>query len=195
VTVKPIVLISGESPFNETFFDNAIASKEDLVGELNKGWSVGKRLLQHERSGMESLVAGSAGGETSSAVADARRWLGEKDGRIEDAAYRNEILTYEMNNRVFRLAQRRAVEESDGGTPGPVTSIFKVYGSELQQTYYDLLTRMRGTRGYGSDASSFSAAELETTRRWLYYRAASIYSGSNEIQRNIIAKRVLGLPD
>jgi alkylation response protein AidB-like acyl-CoA dehydrogenase len=100
-----------------------------------------------------------------------------------------------MNNQVFRLAQRRAVEESDGGTPGPVTSIFKVYGTELQQSYYDLVTRMRGVRGFGADAVHFSEAELETTRRWLYYRAASIYSGSNEVQRNIIAKRVLGLPD
>ncbi len=194
VTVKPIRLISGESPFNETFFDNAIARKEDLVGELNKGWTVGKRLLQHERSGMESLVSGSASGDTG-LVAEARCWLGERDGRIEDAQYRARVLRHEMNNRVFRLAQRRAVEESDGGTPGPVTSIFKVYGSELQQEYYELLTQMRGVCGFGWDKKTFSEAELETTRRWLYYRAGSIYSGSNEIQRNIIAKRVLGLPD
>ena len=73
--------------------------------------------------------------------------------------------------------------------------IFKVYGTELQQTYYDLVTRMRGMHGFGADAVQFPEAELETTRRWLYYRAASIYSGSNEVQRNIIAKRVLGLPD
>jgi alkylation response protein AidB-like acyl-CoA dehydrogenase len=195
VTVKPIQLISGESPFNETFFDNAIASKNDLVGELNKGWTVGKRLLQHERSGMESLVAGSTSSESTSLVAQARHWLGEEAGRIQDAEYRSQILKYEMNNHVFRLAQRRAVEESDGGTPGPVTSIFKIYGSELQQVYYDLLTGMRGMRGFGADDGQFSDAELETTRRWLYYRAGSIYSGSNEIQRNIIAKRVLGLPD
>jgi alkylation response protein AidB-like acyl-CoA dehydrogenase len=195
VTVKPIRLISGESPFNETFFDDAIAKKEDLVGELNKGWTVGKRLLQHERSGMESLVSGSADTESSSLVNEARRCLGETDGRIEDPAYRGEILTYEMNNQVYRLAQRRAVEESDGGTPGPVTSIFKVYGSELQQTYYDLLIRMRGARGPVVDENQFSDAELESTRSWLFYRAGSIYSGSNEIQRNIIAKRVLGLPD
>jgi len=195
VTVKPIQLISGESPFNETFFDDAIASKEDLVGELNKGWTVGKRLLQHERSGMESLVSGSADTESSSLVAEARRALGDLDGRLGDDAYRNEILAYEMNNHVFRLAQRRAVEESDGGTPGPVTSIFKVYGSELQQTYYDLVMRMRGSRGPVVDEAVFADEELETVKRWLYYRAGSIYSGSNEIQRNIIAKRVLGLPD
>jgi alkylation response protein AidB-like acyl-CoA dehydrogenase len=195
VTVKPIRLISGESPFNETFFDDAIARKEDLVGELNKGWTVGKRLLQHERSGMESLVSGSADTESSSLVNEARRCLGGTDGRIEDPVYRDEILSYEMNNQVYRLAQRRAVEESDGGTPGPVTSIFKVYGSELQQTYYDLLIRMRGARGPVVDENQFSEVELESTRSWLFYRAGSIYSGSNEIQRNIIAKRVLGLPD
>ena len=195
VTVKPIRLISGESPFNETFFDDAIASKEDLVGELNKGWTVGKRLLQHERSGMESLVSGSAGGDDASVIDEARRSFGEVDGRIDDPSARDAVVRYEMNDRVFRLAQRRAVEESDGGTPGPVTSIFKVYGTELQQSYYDLVTRMRGARGFGADPDQFSEAELETTRRWLYYRAGSIYSGSNEIQRNIIAKRVLGLPD
>jgi alkylation response protein AidB-like acyl-CoA dehydrogenase len=195
VTVKPIRLISGESRFNETFFDNAIASKDDLVGELNKGWSVGKRLLQHERSGMESLVSGSARGGEEGLIAEARRCLGDDHGRIADAAWRDRVLTYEMNNRVFRLAQRRAVEESEGGTPGPVTSIFKVYGSELQQDFYDIMTRIRGVRGFGWDEANFNNAELETTRQWLYYRAGSIYSGSNEIQRNIIAKRVLGLPD
>jgi alkylation response protein AidB-like acyl-CoA dehydrogenase len=196
VTVKPIALISGESRFNETFFDNAIAGKDDLVGELNKGWTVGKRLLQHERSGMESLVSGSAGGGPVGLVAAAKRSLGEgDDGCIADGSWRERVLAYEMNNRVFRLAQRRAVEESEGGTPGPVTSIFKVYGSELQQDYYDIMTRLRGYRGFGWDVDNFSAEELETTRQWLYYRAGSIYSGSNEIQRNIIAKRVLGLPD
>lgn len=195
VTVKPIRLISGESPFNETFFDNAIAKKEDLVGELNKGWTVGKRLLQHERSGMESLVAGSASGADAGLVPEAKRLLGEDAGKIADAELRGDVLAYEMNNRVFRLAQKRAVEESDGGTPGPVTSIFKVYGSELQQQYYDLLLTMRGSSGYGVDAEHFDDAHRETVSRWLYYRAASIYSGSNEVQRNIIAKRVLGLPD
>jgi alkylation response protein AidB-like acyl-CoA dehydrogenase len=195
VTVKPIRLISGESPFNETFFDDAIASKDDLVGELNKGWTVGKRLLQHERSGMESLVSGSTDTDSSSLVEEARRSLGEQGGRLNDPSYRDEVLAYEMNNQVFRLAQRRAVEESDGGTPGPVTSIFKVYGSELEQTYYDLLIRMRGYRGPVADADRFTEDELEATKSWLFYRAGSIYSGSNEIQRNIIAKRVLGLPD
>jgi len=198
VEVRPIRLINGESPFNETFFDNAVAQKADLVGELNKGWTVGKRLLQHERSGMESLVNGGAKSDHMSLVEEAKRCLGYEQSRLADSAYRADVLKYEMDDRVFRMAQRRAVEESEGGTPGAVTSIFKVYGSELQQTYYDLMLRMRGVRGFPdvmSDHDEFTERERERTREWLFYRAASIYSGSNEVQRNIIAKRVLGLPD
>jgi alkylation response protein AidB-like acyl-CoA dehydrogenase len=198
VEVRPIRLISGESRFNETFFNDAVADKADLVGELNKGWTVGKRLLQHERSGMESLVNGGAKQDVMSLVEEAKHCLGSEGSRVADPAYRAELLKYEMDNRVFRLAQRRAVEESEGGTPGAVTSIFKVYGSELQQTYYDLMLRMRGVRGFGdvmSDNDHYEDEALQRTREWLYYRAASIYSGSNEVQRNIIAKRVLGLPD
>jgi alkylation response protein AidB-like acyl-CoA dehydrogenase len=198
VTVRGIRMISGESPFNETFFDNAIAKKEDLVGELNKGWTVGKRLLQHERSGMESLVSGGAGADELSLVGEARRCIGEANGRIADPGLRGELLSYAIDDHAFRLAQRRAVEESDGGTPGAVTSIFKVYGSELEQQFYDLKTRMRGVRGFGDTLNpdgTFTDDEIATTKDWLFHRAASIYSGSNEVQRNIIAKRVLGLPD
>jgi len=199
VEVRPIRLISGESPFNETFFTDAVASKDDLVGKLNKGWTVGKRLLQHERSGMESLVSGGAKGAEMSLLGEARRALGDADGTIADPLWRSQILRYEMDNTAFRLAQRRAVEESEGGTPGPVTSIFKVYGSELQQDYYDMKLKLRGIRGYPDTITDtgggYEVDELEATKSWLFYRAASIYSGSNEVQRNIIAKRVLGLPD
>ena len=197
VTVKPIRLISGESPFNETFFDNAIASKDDLVGELNKGWTVGKRLLQHERSGMQALVRAATddGGLETSLTDVAKASLGEAQGKIADPTYRAQVTAYEMNAHALRLAQRRAVEESEGGTPGPVTSIFKMYASELQQERNDLTTRLGGYRGFGADRNAFTTEELESTRQWLAFRAASIYSGSNEIQRNIIAKRVLGLPD
>ncbi|MEM7098831.1 MAG: acyl-CoA dehydrogenase family protein [Pseudomonadota bacterium] len=199
VEVRPIRMLSGESPFNETFFTDATAAKDDLVGELNKGWTVGKRLLQHERSGMESLVSGGAKADVMSLVAEAKRCLGVENGQLADQAYRQQVLKYEMDNKVFRMSQRRAVEESEGGTPGAVTSIFKVYGSELQQAYYDLMLKMRGIQGFpdtiSSGADSFSEKELADTKQWLFYRAASIYSGSNEVQRNIIAKRVLGLPD
>ena len=196
VTVRPIRLISGQSPFNSIFFDNAVAAKDDLIGELNKGWTVGKRLLQHERSGLAELVMGGSGGVAEEGLAEeAKSCLGDNGGRIADPTWRSTVTAHEMNRRAYRLTQQRAVEESDGGTPGPVSSIFKLYGSELQQEFYDLTTRMRGTRGFSNDPQTATAEEREITRLWLHYRAVTIYSGSNEIQRNIIAKRVLGLPD
>ena len=96
----------------------------------------------------------------------------------------------------YKLTQRRIVEEAgNGGPPGPVTSIIKTVGTELQQEQSDLTTSMMGTQGYGWEGPGFTQAQLNHARSWLYGRAHSIYSGSNEIQRNIIAKRVLGLPD
>ena len=197
VTVKPIRLISGTSPFCETFFDDAIVKKEDLIGELNKGWTVGKRLLQHERGSMASLVGGGAVADAGPTLeGEAKKYVGEANGRIADADVRHKVITHNMNARVFRLTQRRAVEEARGaGTPGPATSIFKMYGTELQQEKSSMFVEMRGTQGLGWSGDTFTARELEDTRAFLGNRAASIYSGSNEIQRNIIAKRVLGLPD
>ena len=196
VTVKPIRLISGTSPFCETFFDNAIARKEDLVGELNKGWTVGKRLLQHERSGMSQLAGGGRVEGGSNITDVAKEYVGTVDGKLADPGLRNEVIRHQMNSRVFRLTQRRTVEESsDGRTPGPATSIFKMYGTELQQERSALLVKLRGFRGIGWSGDAFESDEVDGMRTFLGERAASIYSGSNEIQRNIIAKRVLGLPD
>ena len=197
ITVKPIRLISGESPFCETFFDNAIAQKDDLVGELNKGWTVGKRLLQHERGSMASLVGGGATRDQGpSLVQEAKEFGGEANGRIADDSLRNRIIQHNINAASYQLTQRRTVEESsDGSTPGPATSIFKMYGTELQQENSSLFVEMRGTNGLGWTGEGFTPQQIGGTRAWLANRAASIYSGSNEIQRNIIAKRVLGLPD
>lgn len=195
VTVKPIQLISGESPFCETFFDNAVADRRDLIGEINKGWTVGKRLLQHERSGITSLAGG--GQQAGSRLPTlAKKYLGDVDGKIADHSFRDKIVLHEMNAKALQLTQKRTVDETaDAKTPGPQTSMFKYYGSILMQEAADLSRDVRGSQGMGWEGSSFDAAELESTRSFLSSRAASIYSGSNEIQFNIIAKRVLGLPD
>ena len=195
ITVRPIRLISGASPFCETFFVDAIAQKEDLVGELNKGWTVGKRLLQHERGSMASLVGGAATDPRPTLQDEAKRCVGDDDGRIAHPALRSQVVVHNMNDHAFRLTQRRAVEEArGGGTPGPITSIFKAYGTELRQEKSSLFVEMRGSKSLLWDEAS-ETQQFEDTRTWLADRASSIYSGSNEIQRNIIAKRVLGLPD
>ena len=196
VTVRPIRLISGNSPFCETFFNNAVVRKDDLVGNLNQGWTVGKRLLQHERSSVQALAGGARRETGPSLTRVAKQYVGEQNGRIADPQVRTQVIQHEINREAFRLTQAKAVEEMrDAQTPGPATSMFKAYGSELQQQRLELLMHYRGHQGLGWDGTGFNSEELDGTREFFSSRAMSIYSGSNEIQRNIIAKRVLGLPD
>lgn len=196
IEVRPIKLISGNSPFNQVFFSDAVAARDDLVGALNRGWTVGKRLLQHERSGMDQLLRGGTSSSDSNLASIAREYVGEIDGRIADPSMRTQVLQHDMVLRCLNLTKRRVIEESaDGSIPGPATSIFKVMTTDLEKIQYDLATSLRGSQGFGWDGDTFSETELEDLRLLLSSRAASIYSGSNEIQRNIIAKRVLGLPD
>ncbi|MEE8078923.1 MAG: acyl-CoA dehydrogenase family protein [Pseudomonadales bacterium] len=195
VSVRPIRLISGSSPFCETFLDDAIAQKDDLVGELNKGWTVGKRLLQFERSGIGGLGGTNRRASPGAGlVRIAREYIGERDGKISDPDVRQTITEFTMNSLAFRLTAQRANEENKSGTPGAATSIFKLYGAGLQQDGAELKRKLMGTRGLGTD-TVFTEAELEVTREWLQTRATTIYGGTNEVQSNIIAKRVLGLPD
>jgi alkylation response protein AidB-like acyl-CoA dehydrogenase len=205
VTVRPIRLISGSSPFCETFLDDAVASKDDLVGELNKGWTVGKRLLQHERSGQGGLGARSGRTQPVGVTVDldlaetARRYVGTAPAdskRIADPALRGRVIDWKMASRAFQLTQRRAAEENrSGGTPGEATSIFKLYGSTLARERQDLLVQLMGFRGMGWEGEGFSEEEVGAMRSFLASRAVTIYGGTNEVQQNIIAKRVLGLPD
>jgi len=194
VTVKPIRLISGNSPFCETFFDNAIAKKEDLIGELNKGWTVGKRLLQFERSGIGGLAGGRRPQPGAGLIGVAKKYVGTNGDRIADSDVRDTLLRFDINRTAFGLTARRANEENKSGTPGEATSMFKLYGAALQQDGADLRRYLMGTRGLGVDGG-FEESELEATREWLSSKATTIYGGTNEVQANIIAKRVLGLPD
>ncbi len=197
VTVKPIPLISGSSPFCETFFDNAIAEKEDLIGEMNKGWTVAKRLLQYERSGTSDAPAKSKAKKRLNPIAaTAKAYIGEQDGRISDPAVRDQVLQHVMQEQSMALTGRRVMEESkESGAPGAATSIFKYVGSTLSKNGSELKAMLRGTQGLGWEGDAFSEEELESTRGWLRDRAVTIYGGTNEVQLNIIAKRVLGLPD
>ena len=197
VTVKPIKLISGSSPFCETFFDDAVASREDLVGELNKGWTVGKRLLQFERNSSAPPKSKSKKKRLNPYARITKEYLGEDDtGKIADSAMRDKVLGHVIQERAMGLTTRRVVDESKAsGAPGAATSIFKLVGSTLAKEGSQLKSELRGTAGLAWEGSDFSEDELESTRAWLRDRAVTIYGGTNEVQMNIIAKRVLGLPD
>ena len=199
VVVKPIQLISGSSPFCETFLDNVIARRDDLIGEMNKGWTVGKRLLQFERSGIGGLAGANKKKveKKRNPLADlAKQYTGEIDARIADQGTREKVLEHSMRERAFQLTARRVAQENQSGkTPGAATSIFKLVGANLARNATELKSEMMGTNGIGWEGEEFSDKELETTRNWLNSRAVTIYGGTNEVQMNIISKRVLGLPE
>lgn len=194
VTVKPILLISGKSPFCETFLDNVRVPKANLVCERGKGWTVGKRLLQYERSS----IGGIGGGQKTKTLEQyALEYVGQdENGRIDDNILRSSVLTHRMNDTAFGLTGRRTTEESvTGSAPGALSSMFKFYGTEQNKNKYELLLEILGVQSLGWEGSSFSGEEINTTRAWLRSKANSIEGGTSEVQLNIIAKRILGLPD
>jgi alkylation response protein AidB-like acyl-CoA dehydrogenase len=194
VTVKPIELISGYSPFCETFFDNVRASRRNVVGEPNKGWTVAKRLLQYERTSIGGIGGSSQKAATLEEIA--REALGTVDGRIADADLRAGILRHRMNDRAFGLTMKRSVQQTAAGiAPGAESSFFKYYGTEQNKGRYELLMSLLGTRGLGWSGPGFSDEERDATRAWLRSKANSIEGGTSEVQLNVIAKRILGLPD
>ena len=200
VTVKPIQLISGSSPFCETFLDDVIARRDDLIGEMNKGWTVAKRLLQFERSGIGGLAGANKKKAREKPVNQlamiAKQYGGEHDNKIADNGMREKVLKHSMTERAFALtAQRVSQENRSGKTPGAATSIFKLVGSNLARNATAFKSELMGFNGLGWEGEGFEATELETTRNWLNSRAVTIYGGTNEVQMNIISKRVLGLPD
>jgi len=201
VTVRPILLISGKSPFCETHFENVRVPVKNVVHKIDAGWTVAKALLGHERSMIADAFGGGQGGgqKTSrgSALARlARKHLGDGEGRIPDPILRDQIAQEELDTRAFALTVQRAKDSAKAGhRPGPESSIFKVYATELNMRRHELMVKAMGPAGLGWEGPGFDEGDLEVTRDWLRSRGNSIEGGTSEVQLNIIAKRVLGLPD
>ena len=197
IETRPIRLIAGASPFCETFFNNARAEKDDLLGDLNAGWTVGKRLLQHERQMISGIGGNSAAGGTGTRLEDvAKDYIGVENGKISDPFVRTDVTNHRMNDKAFQLTMARAGEEAKAGSPdGNLASIFKYYGTEQNKRKYERMLEMMGTQSVGWTGTTFSEKEIGTTRQWLRSKANSIEGGTSEVQLNVISKRVLGLPD
>jgi alkylation response protein AidB-like acyl-CoA dehydrogenase len=194
VSVKPIKLISGLSPFCETYFQDARALRKNVVGQVNDGWTVAKRLLQYERTMIGGGQGGSAG--KSSLAEVARHYMGLTDGKLAQPQLRDEIIQHGMNDRCFGMTVRRNMEESRSTkAPSFVSSMFKLYGTEQNKSRSELLLKAMGMQMLGWEGEGFEQKELDATRAWLRTKANSIEGGTSEVQLNIIAKRVLGLPD
>jgi len=197
VQVRPIRLISGSSPFNETLFENAIARRDDVVGPLNQGWTVGKRLLQYERSTHAGInISGTQGRVAETPLYDiVRSYVGSRDGRITDDDHRTALTRHEMNQHAYRLTQRRVIEETQARAPGFASSAVKLSGAILAKERTELSIAAMGFKGVGWEGEAFTDEEISATRTWLRQKSATIAGGTAEVQLNIIAKRVLGLPD
>jgi alkylation response protein AidB-like acyl-CoA dehydrogenase len=196
VDVRPILLINGQSPFCETFFTDARAEKKDLVGPLNGGWTIAKRLLQHERSGISGM--GGGGGMAGPTLADlAKTYVGVDDqGRIADQDLRNRVVRNAMETKVFQQTAFRVMAEAKGNSgPSAATSIMKNAGTWIAQDRHELTLEIMGHQGLGWEGDAFEKDELEIVRAWLYGKAFTIFGGSQEVQSNIVSKRILGLPD
>jgi alkylation response protein AidB-like acyl-CoA dehydrogenase len=203
VSVKPIQLISGKSPFCETRFDDVRVPVANVVSEIDAGWTVAKALLGYEREMIADAFGGSrsgskkkATGQGSRLVQLARHYGFGNGGALSDGVLRDEIARLEMDERAFHLTVQRSRDAAKAGhRPGPESSLFKVYATELNKDRHELMVRIAGAQGLGWEGPGYEDEEIALTRAWLRSRGNSIEGGTSEIQLNIIAKRVLGLPD
>jgi alkylation response protein AidB-like acyl-CoA dehydrogenase len=195
ITVSPIRLISGSSPFCQVFFSDVRVPRKNLVAKRGGGWTIAKRLLQHERSMISGM--GSPGARATATLPQVTAAaLGSKDGRIADPVLRDRVAQQELDSLCFGLTMKRNMEEARAQTgPNHTASMFKYYGTELNKRKYEILMSAHGAQGLGWEGDGFSDNELDMTRQWLRSKGNSIEGGTSEIQLNVIAKRVLGLPD
>jgi len=195
VEARPIKLISGSSPFCETFLTDVMVPAKNVVFKVNQGWTVAKALLNHERI-MIASAFGSGAGKRRTIRDWAHEYVDFAGDRVADASLRQRMAQYEMDNLAFKLTTDRARDAAKAGRPpGPESSMFKIYGTELNQHRQELLLSIAGPQSLGWEGPGFDERELTLTRDWLRSRGNSIEGGTSEIQLNIIAKRVLGLPD
>jgi alkylation response protein AidB-like acyl-CoA dehydrogenase len=183
ISVRPIRLISGASPFCETLFEGVRVPAHNVIGTPNRGWDVAKAVLEHERAFISAMR------EVRATEGDSLAEIARAYGVADDPLLRDRIAQLEIDLLANRLTGQRAA------SGGAASSTLKLCGTEASKRRYQLMVEMMGYRGLGAGGDAFTAKELERTRSWLRSRASSIEGGSSEIQLNIIAKRVLGLPD
>ena len=191
VSTRPIQLISGKSPFCETFFDNVRADKRQVVGEVNAGWDVAKYLLTHERE----MIGAMGEREVPRPLGEiAAEQLGlDATGRLADPMLRAQIAEFEADEAAFRLALERTGDLIRAREAHPATSsMLKYYGAELNKRRWELMATI-----HGSDALAWEdecSQHGAVARAWLRSKGNSIEGGTSEIQLNVIAKRILELP-
>ena len=191
VSTRPILLISGKSPFCETFFDNVKVPKANLMGELNRGWTIAKYLLTHERDMIGGLGDTNTGTPLHQVAKDA---LGTENGQLSDPMFRSSVAQWTMNAAAMQMTIDRARDEAKAGqSTGANSSFFKYYSTELNKERMELTLAMSGFDSLAWEGDAYRNGH--TARYFCRTKGNSIEGGTSEIQLNIIAKRILGLPN
>jgi len=196
ITINPIHSIDNKHSLNEVVFENVRVPVENLIGQENQGWTYAKALLAHERTNIAGVV-------------DSRRWLTEiielaaqqtnHRGRLlDDPRFQSRLSDIEIELMALEYMDLRVLASvSAGDTPGPEASLLKIKGTEIQQALQELRMETIGAYAGSSDVNEFEndlhRRGSQSRQAYMYGRAATIYGGSNEVQRNVIAKAVLGL--
>jgi len=197
VETRPIKLIAGSSPFCETFFTDVRVPKANLVGPLNGGWTVGKRLLEHERNSLSGGTDGPPRVDPADLLRAAKTYIGlDESGRLRNRDFRTRLILNQMEAQAYALTLRRAAEAGRSAQgPSASVSIMKLAASKLHTDTAELIVEAMGQQGLGWEGEGFNSEELAAGRQYLRIKSSTIAGGSTEVQNNIISKRVLGLPD
>jgi alkylation response protein AidB-like acyl-CoA dehydrogenase len=166
--------------------------KENIVGELNAGWTIAKKLLQHERTFISNFGLAAAAGSKKDLVTIAKKHFGEDAGKISNSFFRTEVADHKIKEHAFGLTLKRAGDE--GGKASAVASMFKYYGTEHNKKRHELMISAMGKDGVAWDGDEFDQEDKNLTRSWLRTKGNSLEGGTSEVQLNVISKRVLGLP-
>ena len=190
VSTRPIKLISGSSPFCETFLDNVRVEKSQVVGEINAGWTIAKYLLTHEREMIGGMGRTAAGQKTLPQIAvDA---VGLEDGKLADGMLRGELATWDLDAAAFALTAERVLDEAKAGQGvGAASAMLKYYGTELNKRRQELMVALHGSDGLLWEGEA--SREGAVARTWLRSKGNSIEGGTSEVQLNVIARNILGL--
>jgi alkylation response protein AidB-like acyl-CoA dehydrogenase len=195
ITIRPLILMDGAHEVNEVFFDDVKVPAENLVHRENDGWTVAKYLLGHERMGTGGI--GGSKRELAKLKALATKEMRNGKPLLEDPRFRDKVSRVEVELMALEITNLRFLDQLRGGrAPGAEVSLLKIKGTEIQQTLTELLVEVMGplTQPFRAiEAMDFDTSTAALLPRYFNYRKTTIYAGSNEIQRNIIAKATLGL--
>ncbi|PAU88175.1 acyl-CoA dehydrogenase [Pseudomonas sp. WN033] len=190
VSTRPIKLISGSSPFCETFLDNVRVDKDQVVGEINAGWTIAKYLLTHEREMIGGMGRTAAGQKTLPQVAVEA--IGLEDGKLADGYLRSDISRWDIDAAAFALTSERVLDEAKAGQGvGAASAMLKYYGTELNKRRQELNIALHGSQAMVWEGEASNEGAMPRT--WLRSKGNSIEGGTSEIQLNVIARNILGL--